>query len=102
MTAAAALQTRLLAAAVGMLAPGGTLVYAVCSLQPQEGPAQIEALLTSGAPVERVPVGVDELPGLADLTPAAITPEGDVRTLPCHFADKGGLDGFFIARLRRR
>jgi 16S rRNA (cytosine967-C5)-methyltransferase len=30
-----------------------------------------------------------------------ITPEGAVRTLPCHLPDQGGLDGFFIARLTR-
>ena len=36
-------QARLLEAAVGMLEPGGVLVYAVCSLQPEEGPQRIEA-----------------------------------------------------------
>ena len=84
-----------------MLAPGGTLVYAVCSLQPEEGPTQIEALLADTADIVRVPVSGDELPGLADLSPPAITPEGDVRTLPCHFADAGGIDGFYISRLQR-
>lgn len=90
-------QARLLAAACEMVAPGGTLVYATCSLQPEEGPAQIDALLADGAPFARVPVSTAEIGGLAD----AITPQGDVRTLPCHLSDIGGLDGFYIARLRR-
>ncbi|MCZ6837791.1 MAG: methyltransferase domain-containing protein [Alphaproteobacteria bacterium] len=100
-TAAAGLQARLLRAAVALLAPGATLVYAVCSLQPEEGPAQIEALLASAADIVRIPVASDELPGLGDLTPPVITHEGDVRTLPCHFAAAGGMDGFYIARLQR-
>jgi 16S rRNA (cytosine967-C5)-methyltransferase len=99
--ATVALQDRLLASALAMLAPGGTLVYAVCSLQPEEGPARIAALLGAGAPAERLPVAPDELPGLAGLDPAAITPDGDLRTLPCHFAAEGGMDGFYAARLRR-
>jgi 16S rRNA (cytosine967-C5)-methyltransferase len=99
--AAAKLQRRLLRAAVAMVAPGGTLVYAVCSLQPEEGPAQIDALLADAADIVRAPVAGGELAGLGDLSPRAITPDGDVRTLPCHFADAGGLDGFYIARLQR-
>jgi 16S rRNA (cytosine967-C5)-methyltransferase len=99
--AATALQDRLLVAAADMLKPGGTLVYAVCSLQPAEGPARIDALLAAGAPFARVPVAAGELPGLAGLDPAPVTAAGDLRTLPCHFAERGGIDGFFAARLRR-
>ena len=99
--AAAKIQARLLQAAVAMLAPGGTLVYAVCSLQPEEGPAQVDALLAGAADIVRAPVTSDALPGLDGLSPPAITPEGDLRTLPCHFADAGGIDGFYIARLQR-
>jgi 16S rRNA (cytosine967-C5)-methyltransferase len=43
-----------------------------------------------------MPIRPDELPGLAE----AITPKGDVRTLPSMWPDRGGLDGFYIARLR--
>jgi len=97
-TRLAALQRRLLAAAADMLAPGGALVYASCSLQPEEGVRLIEAAFAEGLPLERWPVAPEELDGLTvDLTAA-----GEVRTLPCHLAEKGGLDGFFIARLRRR
>jgi 16S rRNA (cytosine967-C5)-methyltransferase len=96
-TRMAELQARLLDAAVRMLAPGGILVYASCSLQPEEGPLVIERALAGGLRLARLPVRSGELGGLA----VEITPAGDVRTLPCHLAERGGLDGFFIARLRR-
>jgi 16S rRNA (cytosine967-C5)-methyltransferase len=92
-----ALQDRLLEAALAMTAPGGTLVYCVCSLQPEEGPSRIAALLAAGAPVRRQPIAADEIGGLAE----AVTPEGDLRTLPCHWPERGGLDGFYACRLRR-
>ncbi|SJZ36277.1 16S rRNA (cytosine967-C5)-methyltransferase [Enhydrobacter aerosaccus] len=90
-------QDRLLLHALDLLKPGGTLVYAVCSLQEDEGPARIEALLARDRRVERVLIAADELPGLAE----AITPKGDVRTLPSMWTERGGIDGFYIARLRR-
>ena len=98
---AAKLQARLLRAAASMLTPGGTLVYAVCSLQPEEGPAQIEALLAEASDIVRAPIITNELQGLDGLSPPAVTEAGDIRTLPHHFADEGGIDGFYIARLRR-
>jgi 16S rRNA (cytosine967-C5)-methyltransferase len=91
-------QARLCAAAVEMLAPGGLLVYCVCSLQPEEGEHVISELLGSGAPLERVPVTAAEVGGAAEF----ITAEGDLRTLPCHWPDHGGLDGFYAARLRKK
>ncbi len=96
-TKLAALQARLLAQAVTLVRPGGTLVYTVCSLEPQEGEHQLAALLAAGAPVTLLPVTAPEIGGLSEL----ITPAGCVRTLPCHLAAEGGLDGFFMARLRR-
>ncbi|MGE5145117.1 MAG: RsmB/NOP family class I SAM-dependent RNA methyltransferase [Candidatus Eiseniibacteriota bacterium] len=91
------LQARLLNAAIEMTRPGGLIVYCVCSLEAEEGPAQIAALIERGAPVERVPVAADEVGG----SPEFVTPEGDIRTLPCHWPKLGGLDGFYAARLRR-
>ena len=96
-TRMATLQQQLLEAAVAMLEPGGVLVYASCSLQPEEGFEVIERALAAGLPVARLPVEASELDGLG----VDLTPEGDVRTLPCQLAGRGGLDGFFIARLRR-
>lgn len=90
-------QERLLRAAVDMLKPGGLLVYCVCSLEPEEGIEQVERLLASGAPLVRVPIAAEEVGGLAEL----VTPLGDLRTLPCHLAEKGGMDAFFAARLQR-
>jgi 16S rRNA (cytosine967-C5)-methyltransferase len=92
-----AAQDRLLAAALALVKPGGLMVYATCSLLPREGAERIEALLASGAAAARVPLTPDELSGLAE----AITPAGDLRTLPCHWPARGGMDGFFAARLRR-
>jgi 16S rRNA (cytosine967-C5)-methyltransferase len=93
----AATQDRLLQAAVEMTAPGGVLVYCACSLEPEEGPARIAALLDAGAPLVRRPIEPAEIGGLPEL----ITPEGDLRTLPCHLADRGGMDGFYACRLVR-
>lgn len=90
----AVVQENLLHAAVDMLRPGGMLVYCTCSLEPEEGPDRIEALLRSGAPVERRPIGPDEI-GPADW----LTPRGDLRTLPCHLREYDGIDGFYAARL---
>ena len=92
-----ALQDRLLDNAVAMTQAGGTLVYATCSLQPEEGPARIAALLARGAPVAPAPIEPAEVGGLAEL----LTPQGELRTLPCHLAAKGGMDGFYACRLRR-
>jgi 16S rRNA (cytosine967-C5)-methyltransferase len=95
---AAAVQARLLENAAAMLAPGGTLVYAVCSLEPEEGPRRIEALLASGAPLLRDAVAAAEVGGLEEL----VTARGELRCLPCHLAGLGGLDGFYVARLKRK
>ena len=50
-----------------------------------------------GHKLARVPIAEEELAGL----PVEITGLGEVRTLPSHLADAGGMDGFFIARLQR-
>jgi 16S rRNA (cytosine967-C5)-methyltransferase len=92
------LQDRLLRATVAMVKPGGLVVFCTCSLQPEEGPDRIEALLRSGAPVERMPVDSAAAAGQAEFVTAA----GDLRTLPYHLGELGGIDGFFAARLRKR
>ncbi len=90
-------QDRLIEAACAALRPGGRLLYAVCSLQPEEGPARAATALAR-LELAADPVRADELPGLAE----AITPEGWVRTTPALWADIGGMDGFFLARFVRR
>ncbi len=91
------LQARLIARAAALLAPGGVLVYCTCSLEPEEGVARIEAFLAAQSDVVRQPIAADDVAGLAEL----LTPAGDLRTLPAHFGDRGGLDGFYAARLVR-
>jgi len=88
----AATQAALIEAAAGLLAPGGRLVVATCSLQPEEGEAHLARLAALGLRPE--PVRPEEVPGLE----AAITPEGALRTRPDLWAEKGGMDGFFVAR----
>lgn len=95
------LQQRLLAAAVDMVRPGGVIIYAVCSLEPEEGPDQIAALCKAGAPVRIDPIDPATRPELEGLAPSAIAPDGMLRTLPCHWHERGGMDGFFAARLVR-
>ena len=88
-------QAALIAAAAAMLPPGGRLVYAVCSLQPEEGPGQIAAALAAGLTL--APFAPAELAAL----PEALTPEGCVRTHPGLWSERGGMDGFFVARFVR-
>ena len=87
-----AVQDALLAAAARMVRPGGRLIYAVCSLQPEEGAPRLAA---SG--LRHDPFRPEELPGL----PEAITPDGFLRTHPGLWPGHGGMDGFFAARLTR-
>ncbi len=94
----AATQDALIEAAAGYLKPGGLLVFATCSLLPLEGEARIEAALARPLGLARDPIQAAELGGFA----FALTPKGELRTLPCHLAEQGGLDGFYAARLRRQ
>src|SRR6516162_8489699 len=91
----AVVQDNLLRAAIDMLRPGGTLIYCTCSLEPEEGPERIAGLLGAGAPVARRAIDPDEI----GVRPEWITVEGDLRTLPFHFDEYDGIDGFFCARL---
>ena len=90
----AALQARLLDRAADWVKPGGTLVYATCSLEPAEGEEQARRFARAGFTL--APPTADELPpGIA------ATPEGWLRTLPGTLAAAGGCDGFFVARWKR-
>ena len=92
------LQAKMLDNAVTLVRPGGLLVYCTCSLEPEEGEEQIEALLGRNNSLARVLIKPPEIGGAGHL----ITPKGDLRTLPCHVLGPAvGLDGFFAARLRR-
>jgi 16S rRNA (cytosine967-C5)-methyltransferase len=86
----AELQARLLERAQRWLKPGGVLVYAVCSLEREEGEGR-----ATKVSLPLLPITGAELP--AGLQP---TPEGWLRSDPGMLAGQGGLDGFFIARWR--
>jgi 16S rRNA (cytosine967-C5)-methyltransferase len=93
----AALQSRMLDRAAAWLKPGGTLIYATCSLEPHEGEAQIAPFLERNDAFSIMPADQSELPSgiTADTT-------GCVRTTPAMLTEKGGLDGFFIVRFMRK
>ena len=95
----AQLQSRLLDQAVTLLKPDGRLIFCTCSLEHEEGEAQIEALLHRNPQLTRDPIRPEEMAGLTD----AITDAGDARILPFMGSEGfSGVDGFFIARLRLR
>jgi 16S rRNA (cytosine967-C5)-methyltransferase len=98
----AALQRRLLDRTVELLKPGATLVYCVCSLEPEEAEEQIAALLARDPRLARKPVAALEVCDHAEF----LTADGDLRTLPPQLPDAdprwGGLDGFYAARLIRQ
>ena len=88
------LQDRLLANAARATAPGGRLVYACCSLEPEEGPGRIAAFLAERSDFALEPVAFPALP-------EAAAPDGALRTLPSMLSGQGGMDGFYAARLVR-
>ena len=89
------IQDQLLDRAAVYIKPGGMLMFVTCSLQPQEGLERVTAFLDRHTDFARVGIQKAELPGLED----AITPDGDLQTLPHLLGDQGGMDGFFVARL---
>ena len=91
------LQDRLLARAADWVRPGGLLVFATCSLQPEEGVERIRAFLAQHPGFTTEPVTAGE----SGITPEMVSPQGWLRTLPSMAAEIGGMDGFFAAALRR-
>ena len=89
------LQDGLIDSAIAMVRPGGMIVYSTCSLQPEEGEQRIISALARHPNLRRVPVTPEDIAGQTEF----VTPAGDLRTLPSHLADAGGLDGFFAARM---
>jgi 16S rRNA (cytosine967-C5)-methyltransferase len=87
-------QDKLLDAAFAMLRPGGRLIYAVCSLQPEEGAPRVAAAV-GRMDLRHDPFRPDELAAL----PEALTKEGFLRTHPGLWRDRGAMDGFFAARM---
>uniref|UniRef100_UPI00082E2BC9 RsmB/NOP family class I SAM-dependent RNA methyltransferase n=2 Tax=unclassified Sphingomonas TaxID=196159 RepID=UPI00082E2BC9 len=92
----AELQAQLLPRAARWVRPGGLMIYATCSLEPEEGEQQIERFR-----VDHPDFAID--PILPDELPEGVTahPRGWLRTLPGMLAEHGGMDGFFMVRLMR-
>jgi len=89
----AALQARMIDRALGFLKPGGRLVFCTCSLLPEEGEDQLQAALA------RHPALRIEQPDLPGIDSAWLAKDGGLRLRPDYWADKGGMDGFFMAQL---
>lgn len=100
--ALAQVQMRMLDKAAQLVKPGGQIIYCTCSLEPEEGELQIQALLRRSPDILRSPIEPDEIGGLTEI----LNQDGEIRTLPYHLKGntprQSGLDGFFIARLLRR
>lgn len=90
-------QHRLLDAAAERVRPGGRLVYCVCSLEREEGETQVIAFLRRNPAFRTAPAS----PASVGAPAEALTPEGWLRILPSMWAERGGLDGFFAARMER-
>lgn len=96
----AGLQRRIVESAVGLLKPGGILVYATCSLEPAEGEEQADWIAQAFSFLKPMPVDPDERP---ELKPA-LTNAGHLRTHPALAWPElgtGAMDGFFVARFAR-
>jgi 16S rRNA (cytosine967-C5)-methyltransferase len=91
------LQAKMLDRAADLTRPGGRLVYAVCSLLPEEGEEQVKAFLARRDDFVRTPIAPEEVASLP-----VVTREGDLRCLPSKLAGDGGMDGFYVARLTRK
>lgn len=91
-------QNKLLNHALDILKSGGTLVYAVCSLQPEEGEQQISKIISQRDDISLMPVDPAIIGGLKE----CITKRGEVRTLPFHLSELGGMDGFYAAVLLKK
>ena len=95
-TELAELQSSLLDHAVRWVKPGGSLVYATCSLEPEEGEAQAEAFLARHADFAADEIATDRVPA------GLVTANGQIRSTPGMLAEQGGMDGFFVAQFQRQ
>jgi len=90
----AELQKRLIENAVKLLKPEGVLIYCTCSIQKAEGEDQYDWAIRDNLPLKPYPIRADEIDGISEM----LTPRGEIRALPYHWEEFGGIDGFYIAR----
>jgi 16S rRNA (cytosine967-C5)-methyltransferase len=97
----AKLQHAMLDNALAMVKPGGVLVYCTCSLEEEEGPAQLARLLATRSDLRLLPISPEEIGGRAEW----IDTQGALRTLPHYLQlsdpDLSGMDGFYAARVMK-
>jgi 16S rRNA (cytosine967-C5)-methyltransferase len=93
----AALQRRLIVNAANMLKPGGILIYCTCSIQKAESEVQVDWVMEQKLPLKLLPITPDEIPGIAEM----LTERGEIRCLPQQWKERGGIDGFFVARFAK-
>ncbi|MEX0318021.1 MAG: RsmB/NOP family class I SAM-dependent RNA methyltransferase [Ruegeria sp.] len=91
------LQAKMLTHAWGLLKPGGRMIYCTCSLLPDEGEVQVEEALDMFPDMTADRTALD----LPWIEPSWITEEGGLRLRPDYWPDRGGMDGFYIACLRK-
>lgn len=98
-----ALQQKLLNVVSHALKPSGILLYCVCAITKAEGEKQIQSFLETHSNFKLCPLNAEDicLEGRAQELRDIFTEEGFIRTLPFHLAEVGGLDSFFIAKLRK-
>ena len=92
------LQEKLIDCAIKFMVPGGILVYSVCSLEAEEGIDQVSKVLSRNSSIEIDPIRVNEIQDFEK----CLTEMGCVQTTPAHLSEIGGVDGFFIARFRKK
>jgi len=92
------IQKRLLMNSAKMIKSGGMIIYCTCSLQKEEGEAQVEWFLNENPDFTRKAITSDEVGGMSEL----INTEGDLRVLPHYMEEAGCMDGFYAARLIKK
>ncbi len=91
------LQEKLLMAAARHVRPGGTLIYCTCSLQTRENEEQIAKFMKNRTNFRHNCILEEDISDV----PESINTEGHLRVLPHFLQEKGGMDGFFVARFTR-
>ena len=97
------LQRKLLNVAANALKKDGVLLYCVCSITQAEGEEQIRSFLESHSEFKLCPLKANDICNTdkASQITDIFTKEGFIRTLPFHLSEYGGIDSFFIAKLRK-
>jgi 16S rRNA (cytosine967-C5)-methyltransferase len=91
------LQMQMIDKALTLLKPGGRMVFCTCSLLPNEGENQVKAALKRHQGLSVLPVDPETLGG----EPHWASAEGGLRLRPDYWAERGGIDGFYMALLQK-